>query len=67
MLPYNALFDEVLRQLKTAQDMTALEEGWCLLLLREFKWDVEKLSDYFQDTEKYRKKIGYDENYPNPN
>jgi len=47
--------------------MTTLSEGWCLLLLREFKWDVEKLSDYFQDIKKYRNKIGFNENYTDPN
>lgn len=65
-MPYNALFDEVVCQLKTAQEMTALQQGWCLLLLQEFKWDVEKLSDYFQDMDKYRDKIGYSPKYSNP-
>lgn len=49
VLPYNALFTEVGKHLKTANEMIALAGGWCLLLLREFKWDVDLLSEYFQD------------------
>jgi hypothetical protein len=43
-----------------AKEMTALPIGWCLILLRDFKWDVDLLPEYFQDMNKYRNKIGYD-------
>ena len=67
VLPFNDLFAEVIKHLKTAQEMTALPEGWCLLLLREFKWDTDLLPDYFQDMDKYRNKIGYKPSYKLPN
>ncbi len=55
-----------MKHLKTTKEMTALDEGWCLLLLREFKWDVDILGDYFQDMEKYRTRIGYSPSYRHP-
>lgn len=46
--------------------MTALPIGWCLLLLRDFKWDVDFLPEYFQDINKYRTNIGYNQDYSDP-
>jgi hypothetical protein len=66
VLPYNALFPEVVKHLKTAKEMIALDDGWCLLLLRELKWDVDMLGEYFQDMQKYRTRIGYDSIYKHP-
>ena len=53
--------------MQTVVQMIALSEGWCLLLLREFKWDVEKASDYFSNVDKYRQKINYHQQYSQPN
>lgn len=37
----------------------ALPFGWSLLLLREFKWQVDFLGDYFQNMAKYKAAIGF--------
>lgn len=39
-----------------------LDKGWCLLLLKEFKWDKEILrEEYYNKMEHYQKKIGLKE------
>ena len=47
--------------------MTAFAEGWCVLLLRQFKWDVESMVEYFHNIEKYQIRIGYKTIYKHPN
>ena len=47
--------------------MTALGFGWVLLLLREFKWNYEYSTEYFQNPNLYQKKIGYSGDLKSPN
>ncbi len=36
-----------------------LDKGWCLLLLKEFKWDKDMLrEEYFNNLDYYQKRIG---------
>ena len=36
-----------------------MEKGWCLLLLKEFKWDKDYLrEEYYNKMEVYQKRIG---------
>jgi hypothetical protein len=43
---------------QTAQTV-ALPFGWSLLLLREFKWQIDNIGQYFQKTKHYQDIIGY--------
>ena len=40
-------------------DLTCLDKGDSILLLKSFKWNVSKMNDvYYDDSEKYLKKAG---------
>lgn len=47
------------KKVEKIQELTKLEKDHCLLLLKYFKWNIEKLeSDYFSDTQLYLIKSG---------
>ena len=47
------------KMINNAQDLTCLEKGDCILLLRSFKWNVNKMNDvYYDDPERYLSKAG---------
>lgn len=41
----------------------ALSFGWSLALLNEFKWQVERIGEYFQQMDKYKNMIGYSKKF----
>lgn len=42
------------------KNLVCLYEGWCLLLLKEFKWDQEYLrGEFFNHNDNYLQAIGY--------
>jgi hypothetical protein len=44
----------------------ALSFGWSLLLLREFKWQIDCIGDYFQHMEEYKNNIHYSSSLMKP-
>jgi hypothetical protein len=37
-----------------------MDLGWCLILLKEFKWDKDYLKEeYYNRNEEYLKKVGF--------
>ena len=48
----NTILDEV-------NTVVYLSRGWCLLLLKEFKFDKDYLrEEYYNNMDKYQKKVG---------
>jgi ariadne-1 len=44
-----------------------LDKGWCLILLRQFKWDKEYLrEEYYNNNEQYLRKAGFKPNLGSP-
>lgn len=66
ILPQSTLFSQLDELIVKTSQMTALPYGWSLLLLREFKWNYEYSTEYFQDPNFYRQKIGYESNLLDP-
>ena len=51
--------DDMKKVINNAVDLTCLERGDCILLLKSFKWNVNKMNDvYYDDSEKYLLKAG---------
>ena len=65
VLPQSALFKQLIQAVEQAITMTALPFGWSLLLLREFKWNVDYLPEYFQKPQFYKKRISFNEKLKN--
>lgn len=67
VLPIIKLFSELQDIVTEIKNLTYLENGWCLLLLRQFKWDKEYLKEeYYNKMEEYQKRVGFSPNLENP-
>lgn len=58
-IPLSSLFSQIKGLVEQTMQTVALPFGWSLLLLREFKWQVDFLGDYFQNMAKYKAAIGF--------
>lgn len=59
ILPLEKIYEELNAILEEVRMLVYLDRGWCLLLLKEFKWDKEILrEEYFNKLEHYQKRIG---------
>ena len=59
ILPLEKIFHELNGILEEVQALIYLDKGWCLLLLKEFKWDKDYLrEEYYNKMELYQKRVG---------
>lgn len=67
ILPLERIFQELMNILGELRDVVYLDAGWCLRLLRLFKWDKEYLKEeYYNNNELYLRKVGFRGNFEPP-
>jgi len=53
--------------LEEIQSLVCLDKGWCLILLRDFKWDKEYLrEEYYNNNEQYLRNAGFSADLARP-
>jgi hypothetical protein len=53
------VFAQVTDLVNQTSQTVALPFGWSLLILKEFKWQVDNIGMYFQKMKSYQDAIGY--------
>lgn len=68
ILPLAKLFSELDIILEQIHNLIYLDKGWCLELLKEFRWDKDVLKEeYYNNMDLHLNKVGFHPELKNPN